>query len=241
MSPWFPEIPGRARVRLFCLPYAGGAASIYREWATQLPLEIGVVPVELPGRHTRRCEPPIDDMEMLVAELADAIDPWTAQPYAIFGQSMGALVGFELARMLRQRGQPLPTHLFVAGKRAPNLPRSRPALHTLADDRLFGVLAELGGTPESVLADKALMRQLLPVIRADLAITEDYHYRPEPPLSCSITALVCPSDPEGNAIDGARWATETARRFELVCLPGGHFFIHEYRSVVLATIARTLQ
>ena len=53
-SPWFefPDTPrsggdaqsaSKVRFRLFCFPYAGGGASIFRSWADWLPPEVEVV------------------------------------------------------------------------------------------------------------------------------------------------------------------------------------------------------
>ena len=46
----------RARQRLYCLPYAGGAASVYRGWAELLPADIELWPIE-PGSAAPRHPP----------------------------------------------------------------------------------------------------------------------------------------------------------------------------------------
>ena len=50
-SPWIVRTASRseARLRLFCLPYAGGAASAYRAWPRALPADVEVCAVQLPG------------------------------------------------------------------------------------------------------------------------------------------------------------------------------------------------
>ncbi|MCK5573379.1 MAG: hypothetical protein KAJ12_11495, partial [Bacteroidetes bacterium] len=40
----------KARLRLFCFPYAGGGSAIFRQWPAQLSRDIDPVLVELPGR-----------------------------------------------------------------------------------------------------------------------------------------------------------------------------------------------
>ncbi len=76
-------------------------------------------------------EPPFEDMAALVTAVADAMDPWVAEPFAFFGHSMGAGVAFELTRELRRRGKPHPEALIVSGRArrnfAPDGPR-RPRL-----------------------------------------------------------------------------------------------------------------
>src|SRR4029078_6802022 len=39
-----------ARLRLFCFPYAGGGAMIFRKWADAFPSTVEVTALRLPGR-----------------------------------------------------------------------------------------------------------------------------------------------------------------------------------------------
>ncbi|MEI6181531.1 MAG: thioesterase domain-containing protein, partial [Chloroflexales bacterium] len=105
---WFvrPRPQPQARLRLFCLPYAGGTASIFRTWPTSVSPSIEVWAIQLPGRETRFHEPRLTRLDELSAILVDVISPHLNLPYAIFGHSMGALIGFALARRLRDQGFP---------------------------------------------------------------------------------------------------------------------------------------
>ncbi|WP_163834417.1 thioesterase II family protein [Spartinivicinus ruber] len=124
------------KLRLFCFPYAGGSAAIYRSWPAWLDSSISLCPVLLPGRGTRLNESPIDQIDCLInalfAVLADNID----KPYAFFGHSMGGLVAFELAKKLHQAGLRQPEHLFVSGRQAPHLSRKKRNIHDLPDNEL---------------------------------------------------------------------------------------------------------
>jgi medium-chain acyl-[acyl-carrier-protein] hydrolase len=102
-SPWIvrPRPNPAASLRLFCLPYAGGGASVYRAWAGLLPAEIELCVIQLPGREQRIGEPAYTSMPDLVAALAEQLAPWAADlPYALFGHSLGALVAYELGQAL---------------------------------------------------------------------------------------------------------------------------------------------
>src|SRR5436305_4752920 len=104
-DPCFPFVRPNpaARLRLFCLPFAGGGASVFREWADGLPLDVDVWPAQLPGRETRYRHPAYVRMDRLVANLAAAVRPHLDRPFALFGHSMGSLVALELARELRRQ------------------------------------------------------------------------------------------------------------------------------------------
>src|SRR5215472_6446591 len=82
----------QARVRLFCFPYAGGGASIFRTWSECLSQSIEVCPVQLPGREDRLVEKPFSNMSSLLEVLVPALLPYLDMPYAFFGHSMGSLI-----------------------------------------------------------------------------------------------------------------------------------------------------
>ena len=79
--------------RLFCLPYAGGSASVFRDWPDRLPQSVEVCAIQLPGRETRLKEPVFTRLPPLVQELAQALLPSLDRPFALFGHSVGALFG----------------------------------------------------------------------------------------------------------------------------------------------------
>src|ERR1700719_1242555 len=124
-SRWLPFTTWRkAEIRLFCLPYAGGSAYLFKSWQDLLPSRIEVSPIEIPGHGTRFQEAPLVRVDLAVQSLADELHS-DQTPISIFGHSMGALLAFELARELKSRGRRLNT-LFISGHPAPHLPWTRP-------------------------------------------------------------------------------------------------------------------
>lgn len=239
---WFrvPHARSAAATRLVCLPYAGGSAAVYRTWDQLVPGDVEVCPVELPGRGMRFGEQPFTRLPPLVRALADAMEPLLDRPFALFGHSFGGLVAFELARLLRRRGWPVPCHLFVSATGAPARGRRRePVLHTAPDAELKARLHEFNGTPPEILANDELMELVLPVLRADFAALETYEYHEEPPLDVPITVFggihdrtVRPSELEG-------WRGQsTSSRLRL--LPGDHFFINEMAYEVVRLVVAHL-
>jgi medium-chain acyl-[acyl-carrier-protein] hydrolase len=225
---------------MFCFPYAGGGASIYRGWAGALPSDVEVCPVQLPGRESRLREQPFDRLAPLIAAAADALAPHFGRPFVFFGHSMGAMIGFELARELRRRGRPLPLHLFVAGRRAPQLPAREEPIHDLPDEEFFDKLRELNGTPEEVLQHAELMRLLSPILRADFAVNETYEFTLEEPFDLGISAFGGLGDADITREDLTGWQDHTRGRFRLRMLPGDHFFLHSARDMILEATARDL-
>jgi len=230
------------RLRLFCFPHAGGGAALYYTWRRDLPAEIGVCPIHLPGRENRIDDAPFADLPTLIAALADALLPALDLPFSFFGHSMGSLVGFELARELRRRSAPLPVHLFVAARRAPQVPETAAPMHVLADPEFVAeVCRRYNGIPAAVLADPELMRLFLPSLRADVKLLETHVYRPEPPLPCAISAFAATEDRVVGQEGVAAWREHASGRFTLRVIEGEHFFLTSARSLVLSAVAEDLR
>lgn len=223
--------------RLFCLPPAGGSAVGFRMWSRLLPPHIEVRPLELPGHGVRRAESPMDSVAALLEDLTMTIEPQLDKPYALFGHSNGALLAFELARHLRRRAAPLPSHLFVAGRRAPDSHASESPLSDLDDAGLIAWMRTIGGTPAQVLAEPDLLKLLLPPLRADLRASEHYTYAKERPLPFPIAALGGIEDARATPADLESWRPHTTNTFTLRLFPGGHFFTQTAAAEVLDTLA----
>lgn len=243
-NPWFAfRKPQREpRLRLFCLPYAGGGASIYRTWQAGLPETIEVMPVQLPGRENRLAEPPFSQMGPLIEALCEAMAPWLEIPIAFFGYSFGALVAYEAALKLQAEKGLEPSHLILAAHRAPQVPNEDRQLWNL-DDREFRVeLEKLEGTPKEVLDHPELMELMMPLLRADFEINDTYRIeRVEARLGCPMTVVGGLADHDVGPESLEPWRELTRGRFLLRRIPGGHFFLHEQRDALLAAVADVLR
>ncbi|MFD9210632.1 thioesterase II family protein [Streptomyces sioyaensis] len=241
-SPWLPfGSAQQADVRLLCLPHSGAGASAYRAWGADLPDWIGVCPVQPPGRETRRNEPPLSEVGPLVSALARNISAVIDGPYAVFGHSTGAICAFELCRELRRIGAPQPIHLFIAGRRAPQVEERSSRIGELTLDELAEVLRRHGGTPDWVVDDPGMLRMLHPLLTADFAISEAYAYTPEPPLDLPISVFAASDDPRASMAQLSAWEGQTTGEFTLHPLEGDHFAIFTHASVVHRAISAALR
>ncbi|MDX2679228.1 thioesterase II family protein [Streptomyces soliscabiei] len=217
----------QARLRLFCLPHAGGGAAAFRHWAAHLSPGIEVVAIRLPGRETRFREEPHHRLDRLVSALVRDIEPLLDRPHAWFGHSMGAGIAFEACRAMRRLGMPEPRRLLVAASPAPHLPRRETPVHQAPDHDLVARLGELNGTSAELFKDKAVLAALLPMLRADFSVAETHRYRPEAPLTCPISAYGGTDDATTTPGDLQEWDRHTTADATVRAFSGGHFFLHE--------------
>ncbi len=237
MSPAF-----NGGVRLICIPYAGGGPAMFRTWSTQLPAQVGVFAALLPGQGSRIREVPPDQTGAFAAELVANMEPYLDEPYALFGYSMGALVAFEMTRLLRSQGRPLPTNLFVAARRAPQVPDTAAPLHVLPNSAFVkGIQSRYGGIPEAIMNDAELMTLFTPVLRANFTMIETYRYQDEEPLDLPIVAFGGTRDKTTDEAALSAWGRQTKRSFNYQLFDGDHFFIQQHQSSVLDTVKRTLK
>lgn len=229
-----------ARVRLICLPFAGGNANSYREWPAYLSKNVEVVPIQLPGRENRFDEPAIDSAELLAGRLVDGLSSYLDRPFALFGHSMGALIAFELASQLRSKGLE-PVHVFVSGCKAPHLPRDRSThRHNLPDQEFIAAVGDMNGVPHEILNNEDLMELVLPTLRSDFKLVETYRYRSQLPLRCPFSTFGGLDDREVTQDEIEAWSRHTVGPFQVNMLPGDHFFVNSSRSALLRLVTAQL-
>lgn len=228
-------------VRLLCFPYAGASAQIFRHWRQWLAPRVELIPIELPGRGFQVGQSVVERMEELIDALANAIDPLLDLPLALFGHDIGALVAFELSRRLQATSRPPPMHLFVSAQRAPQLVAAVPRIHHLPSAQFIAAVRALSGAPATDLVDEELGDLLLPALRGDLKLSEDYDYRPGPLLDSPITVFAGVEDQSIGRHELEPWRLLTRKRCVLRWVAGSHCFIHEHQRLLAANVLRSLE
>jgi len=224
-------------VRLVCFPHAGGAASYFFPWSQALTPQVEVIAVQYPGRQDRRLEKTVDTITALAGHIAAAVPSRIEGPYAFFGHSMGAILAYEVARLLEPAGTG-PVRLVASGRRAPSRRPDGPAdtIHLRDDAGLVAELRSSGATDPRVLDDEELLALILPSVRADYRAIETYTHVPGPPLTCPITAIVGDHDPKATIDEASAWAGHTTGGFDLRVFPGGHFYLDDHAAAVIETV-----
>ncbi|WP_246793461.1 thioesterase II family protein [Burkholderia perseverans] len=243
-SPWLivhPAASGQpARLRLFCFHYAGATASIFRSWRGGLPDWVELVAVQLPGREYRLGEPLFESATPIVEALAECVPDWLDLPFVFFGHSMGALIAFDLARLLRARGHAEPALFVASGRNAPRYLWRDAGIQALPDEVFLATVRDYNGTPEELINEPSMRDLWMPRLRADLTISALYHYTEEAPLACPLLVLRGTHDGlvSDEGVEG--WRAETTGPIHYVRFPGNHFFLHSEEPDVLAELRRAL-
>ncbi len=235
----FHSSPAEPTTRLVCLPHAGGSASSFFQLSAAAPDSVEVLCVQYPGRQDRLGERCVDRVDELADRILESLGPWLDRPVALFGHSLGATVGFEVAHRLEADGV-VPRHFFASSSRAPSRWR-QDGIHLLPDADLVAELLQLGGTDRDVFDDHDLVRLTLPAIRADYRAAETYRPKPLPALSGSMSVLIGDRDTRVTPGEARAWRQYTVGSCAFYQFPGGHFYVQEQLPAVIELIAQRLR
>ncbi|MDP9867529.1 MULTISPECIES: thioesterase II family protein [Streptosporangium] len=229
-------LPG-PRLRLICMPHAGGTPAFYRGWQARLPADIEFATVCYPGRQDRIGEPPITRMDLLSDRICQALAPLADRPLALFGHSMGAVVAYEVAVRLATRQGVTPAALLVSAHIAPQVHGSGIGKIPLRDDELA---AQARSADPLLRRFPELMSVVLPALRADHDLL--YAYRPActPRLPVPITAYRGADDERVSQEDMRAWSPVTDAGIEFRTFPGGHFYLLQAEADLVADIGDRL-
>lgn len=232
---------GALRARLVCFPHAGGSASFFRSFTDHAPEDVELVAMQYPGHEDRLREPCMTGVEDLADTAAhvlarDLRDRGTGPALHLFGHSLGAWVAYEVARRLEGIHQVDVAALHVSAAAAPTAAARPAGGAATSDTAVWARVGELGGVPSSVLEDEDLRDLLLPVLRADFAVTADYRHVPGPPLRCPVAVYAGTQDPACIPEDLPAWAQTTVGPFSAHTWPGGHFYLLPHAAAVVQRV-----
>ncbi|MCK5691251.1 MAG: hypothetical protein KAI08_00340, partial [Bacteroidales bacterium] len=242
------KVVDNPRMRLFCLPYFAGGASVYNRWSDTLQDGIEVCAIQYPGREERIGEKPYDNHQDLIRAIAEVIDPLLNCPIAFYCHSAGAGIGLELARYLRREKGIQPLKFMVGGWRSPHLESPFKFLDAIHDDEVYmdknipNIIEHLRSLeiPESVLQNNELIDEMLPALRADILLGKRYTYYEDEALSCALTAIAGKEDTVFTEEQIKQWKIHTSGEFRFKKVNGSHLFCRDNKEELLELINKEL-
>lgn len=261
----------RAKMRLFCLPWAGGVAeNLFAHWNQIFPSCIEVYPVQIPGRGRRSNEEPMDSLPDLSEHLIETL-PIDEMPYAIFGTCLGAIIGYDMIQRLQKYGRKMPLLFIPAAVSPPDKyasvimkiynPKRNNIFGTfrVIKDEVVAHLRNWRSLPkedvlhafeaghfagiEEMKQSKDLYDLVAPMAVNDIMMAVKYEYSVEnTPLSCPIMAFDGAKD---NTIPKGYmkgWIRHTQSSFERIVIDSNHYFVaSEYLQVASKAAAACLE
>ena len=226
---------------LFCLPYAGGSEAIYYKWKNYLNSDIQLEPIKLKGRGQRYNENFYENLEEAVDDIFEYIKyKIVDNEYAILGYSMGSLLAYELYYKIVRENLRIPEHMFFMAHKAPNINKKNNNIHLLPNDKFIKKIIELGGTPNEVFENKELLELVLPILRNDFKIIENYVFKDKKEkIECNISVFNGKED-DIDLTELLAWKELGNKECKIYNFDGGHFFINNNIKKIINILNETL-
>lgn len=231
------EYKYKSRIKAFLFPFAGGGASVFKEWQGDFG-DIEFIPAHYPGREDRIKEPLIDNINVLVKDIFYAIQPYITDglPYYFFGHSLGTKIVYELALLIKESPWLCqPSGVIISAGKAPCFHEECPIYH-LNDSEFAREVARFEGTPMAILENKELLKFFLPMLRADFKIDETYVRNDIRKLDCPILGLMGTEDKELTLQELLKWSDYTANIFTYKYITGAHMFLNTNRRATVEAV-----
>lgn len=211
-------------VRLVCFPHSGGSATAFSHWANAMPPGVELVAVQYPGRGDRFVEELVDDVAEMAGHVLAELLRLPRSNNVLFGHSLGAVVAYETARLLRDMGEE-PSKLCASACLPPGHMMNGD-VHSAPDDEFWATLCALGGIDPGIAGNEELRELLLPTLRSDLRAHATYQpCSGTKPLSCPLSCYHGVGDPLVDETQLKGWAAVTTGEFTLKVRAGGHFHV----------------
>lgn len=206
--------------RIVCFPHAGGSASFFRKW-NEFFVGAELCAIKYPGRAERINDPLTTNLTTLSYELAQDIMNLTDLPIFLFGHSMGALVAFEVAKVLEKNNVYIEC-LFASGSKNGNLIESSSEYIEESDQDISNELVKMGGTNVEMVNDPLFKELVLPAIKADSKMFHSYKRNDNSKLNCQIVTIYGKDDVYA---DIRPWESLTNDSYKEYIVSGGHFYL----------------
>jgi surfactin synthase thioesterase subunit len=229
-----------ADINLVCFPFGGASASAYKQLTAQLPENVQVWSVQLPGRENRFAEPFATNPVKVVQSVSDEIRLLRLENIVFFGHSMGSDLALLCTALRHQGGYGWPLLLAVSGNKPPHLPNTR-AWSAESDEALLEYVLGLGGIPAEVAADQDFAGMYLEKMRADYVLYESIPADIQKPLDVPLLVVHASDDPVLKDVDMQSWLSYSTRTPTMRTVGGGHFYFLSDASELAGIIGQALQ
>jgi len=228
-----------ADTNIICFPFGGAGASVYKPWDSELPDNIRLWSVQLPGRENRFAEGFTHDYNSIVKGIVDDIMALKLDNIVLFGHSMGAHIALFVAEKLHKNHAIEPLLLAVSGNTPPSI-NVKKSWSTSTDNQLRDHLKKLGGIPSEVADNRDFLDMYMEKIRADYTLIECRPSREVFTLPIPLLALYGKDDPLFPTENMKEWCQYTSEDSKVLEFSGAHFYFQQDCRLIVQAVCMTL-
>ena len=226
-----------AKRRLLLFPHSGAGPSYYLKWLEFLPPDFELWIVNYPGREGRFLEPFAKSINNLSYDIAQSLIELKPLPLLIFGHSLGAAVGFEVAQFYETNGGMDLTKLIVSSRPPKKTNDELTNMLKLSDRELINAVCnKYGGIASEIIENDEFQQFFTPILRSDLNLLSNYSTPSSPKLNTDIHASFGDEEVSFSSKDIDEWRNYTNKDFTITIFPGDHFYFQDNLKNILSTI-----
>ncbi len=229
----------RNRIKLVCLPYAGGYAQFYKNVLDQHVADyVDVVPIELPGHGMRFGEKLKNNIRDLLNDILKIVDTIIngEGEYALLGYSMGSRIIYGLYSEIRKRKWKLPIAMFFCASPPPTLAEKR--IETTRNSLINIIKKSQFG--KKILGNAELLDVNINILGADINVLNSFNEKKEEcMIQCPIYVFNGNKEYQLRMYD-SKWQKMSEERCDIKTFKGGHYFIYEQAANVAEVINNQL-
>jgi surfactin synthase thioesterase subunit len=231
------------KILLLALPFAGGNSYSYNFLKALLPGNIHLETLEYPGRGKRSKTELVNQMDILIDDLLpqyhEIVKEVNPDKVVVYGHSIGSVIGIALIHALnREKDLLKPEMAIFSGHGGPQLTQKK-MLSSLPSRQLIAYFESIGSLQNEIVNDAELMDYILPILRNDLVLYENYKSVYANKLTIPLAVIngkqdnILQKDIEG-------WRFETTAQIEFYQMEGHHFFMSKFSAAFSGLIINLL-
>lgn len=234
-------------MKIIAFPFAGGNKYSFNFLKKYIaPYNIELIVLEYPGRGLRMKDPLLESIESVLEDAFENLKKEIgADDYLIYGHSMGALIGLLVCDKLKAASLKMPRRLLTTGRPLPHRRKKEKTFH-LGTQAFYSKIASLGGLPEQLLQEPALMDFYAPILKADFKAVEEYSTLETSDIGIPISVLYGDEElqklKENTLVEEQeeitqetvrkKWEAQTSKIVSIRMLKGNHFFIYSHEQYI---------
>lgn len=231
------------KIKVYCLPYAGGSRSIFNDWVDEYKNIAEIVPLEYSGHGSRYGEELYTSADKMADDIYKCIVSQRPENYIIYGHSMGSLISLLTAIRLEKNYLHAPKAVIIGGTRPPHLSYKEECIANLPKDEFMQKIFDLEQTDPEIMNEPEFVDLFYDIIHADVVLGENYTgFSKLPQIKTNLYVMTGLQDDEAPVEDMEEWKNYCSGLFELKTFDSGHFFpfkyegFHEYFAELIRSV-----